>query len=508
MSSISISNLMQDSGVGFGTSGARGLVSKMTDQVCYAYTRAFLQYLHSASVETNHVGQLKQSGADEKAKIAIAGDLRPSTQRIMTAVSKAAADMNVETINCGLIPSPAVALYGIEHQIPSIMVTGSHIPDDRNGIKFNTAEGEISKQDEAGIRSQLVNFDDMLFDDNGMFATQQALPPIDFNAEARYLQRYINLFGAQALSGKTIAVYQHSGVARDLLVTLLAELGAEVIALGRSETFIPVDTEAIREEDTRLAQQWASENRLDAIVSTDGDADRPLISDENGTWLRGDAVGTLCARFLKAQHVVTPVSSNTAVDLSGWFESVSRTRIGSPFVIAGMEQLQEAGKQAITGYEANGGFLIQDTLQLNGKTLTALPTRDAVIVILSLLISAKQQGIALSELAEQLPQRYTYSDRIKQIPTDKSRELIASLNSGNEAEDKIAIAGFFNQQFGEVDQINTTDGLRISFSSGNIVHLRPSGNAPELRCYTESDELQTATLINQQALEFVQKTLA
>ncbi len=576
MKKINISNLMTDSGVGFGTSGARGLVEKMTDEVCYAYTRAFLQYLHSAehvgstSLEPTYksavgqikqggsdnasvgstslepaykstVGQLKQSGSDNasvgstslepaydgddessivarikeqsdgsdnKIKIAIAGDLRPSTPRIMTAVSKAAQDMGIEVINGGFIPSPAVALYGIRHQLSSIMVTGSHIPDDRNGIKFNTAAGEISKEDEQGIREQTVEIEEDLFDEQGMYIQQPGLPDINRSPETEYLNRYIDLFGSEALKGMTIGVYQHSGVARDLITHLLAELGAKVIALGRSETFVPVDTEAIREEDIALARQWASENQLDAIVSTDGDADRPLISDEKGNWLRGDGVGPLCAKFLGASHVVTPVSSNTAVDLSGWFEMVERTRIGSPYVIAGMEALQTKGKKGIVGYEANGGFLQQDDIEINGKTLSALPTRDAVIVILSILLSAKSQGLKVSELVAQLPERYTCSDRIKQIPTDKSQVLIASLNTGDEEADSQAISEFFEDQFGEVSKINRTDGLRITFGNGGIVHLRPSGNAPELRCYTESGTLENAVAINQQAMRVIQKNVS
>jgi phosphomannomutase len=47
--------------------------------------------------------------------------------------------MGYRPVNCGKIPSPAVALFGLENKIPAIMVTGSHIPDDRNGIKFNNA---------------------------------------------------------------------------------------------------------------------------------------------------------------------------------------------------------------------------------------------------------------------------------------------------------------------------------------------------------------------------------
>ena len=88
---------MAQSGIKFGTSGARGLSDRMTDFICYAYTRGFLQYLQKSGKDTG-------SGR----KVAIAGDLRPSTDRIMQAVASAAVDMQYEVINCGKIPSPAI----------------------------------------------------------------------------------------------------------------------------------------------------------------------------------------------------------------------------------------------------------------------------------------------------------------------------------------------------------------------------------------------------------------
>ncbi|MDE5000706.1 phosphomannomutase, partial [Francisella tularensis subsp. holarctica] len=71
-------------------------------------------------------------------KIAIAHYLRESSPRITTVFIKAIIDSGHEPIYCGEIPSPAVMLYGISNQIPSVMVTGSNIPEYRNGIKFNT----------------------------------------------------------------------------------------------------------------------------------------------------------------------------------------------------------------------------------------------------------------------------------------------------------------------------------------------------------------------------------
>src|SRR5262249_43125382 len=149
---ISIQELMFQSGVAFGTSGARGLATAMTDQVCYAYTKGFLQYLESAG-EINRAGE----------RVAVGGDFRPSTSRVMDAVCRAVADLGYPPVNCGKVPSPAVALFGFENKIPSIMVTGSHIPDDRNGIKFNKCAGEVLKTDEKGMSSQVVELDDTLF---------------------------------------------------------------------------------------------------------------------------------------------------------------------------------------------------------------------------------------------------------------------------------------------------------------------------------------------------------
>lgn len=471
---VTIADLMEQSGVGFGTSGARGRVEDMTPPVCYAYTRAFLQHLEASQ------------GLKAGSRVAIAGDLRPSTSDIMAAVARAVVDAGHVPVNCGFIPSPAVALYGIEAGIPSIMVTGSHIPDDRNGIKFNKLGGEILKDDELGIKAQVVSILDPF---PGDYA--KSLPPVDDAARQRYVRRYLDFFPPAALQGMRVGVYEHSAVGRDQLVEILEGLGAEVIRLNRSDTFIPVDTEAIRPEDVTLAQEWAREGRFDAFVSTDGDGDRPLIGDETGRWLRGDIVGVLCAEWLGIDRLATPVSSNTVVEKCGRFETVVRTRIGSPFVIAAMEQLRQDDR-AVAGYEANGGFLLGTDVVREQRRLTALPTRDAVIVILAVLAAAREQALTLGELVATMPPRFTASDRLKAFPVRSSQEILRQLD-GNEVE--------IEANFGEIAEsglvsVDSTDGLRMTFANQEIVHLRPSGNAPEFRCYNEADSPERAEALN------------
>jgi phosphomannomutase len=491
---ISLQELMDRSGVQFGTSGARGLATAMTDRVCYAYTLGFLQYLEE-------IGDLPRKGQS----VAMAGDFRPSTDRVMTVVGRAIADRGYAPVNCGKIPSPALALYGLVQGIPALMVTGSHIPDDRNGIKFNKCAGEILKPDETGIRAQIIELPELLFDASGALAHDRPAVSVQPEAGHAYVRRYLDFLPADCLGGCRVGVYQHSAVGRDVLVAILRGLGAEVTPLGRSDKFIPVDTEAIRPEDVELAKQWAAEYHFDALVSADGDSDRPLISDERGHWLRGDVAGILCARYLGADSVSTPVSCNTAVERCGWFKEVRRTRIGSPFVIASMLDAAARGLKCVVGYEANGGFLLHSEVTQAGHTLRALPTRDAVSVMLGVLLLARREGRTVSQLAAALPARFTASDRLQDFPVEQSQAILRRFTTGSDAGDHAALEAVFGEGFGKVAGIDRTDGVRITFASGKIVHLRPSGNAPEFRCYTEAGTQERANQINAACMEILRQ---
>jgi phosphomannomutase len=474
---LQINDLMNASGVRFGTSGARGLVADMTDEVCFAYTMAFLQAV--SPPPGGHV--------------ALGIDLRPSSPRIAAACAAAIRHAGLDVEYCGALPTPALAYYAQEQGIPAVMVTGSHIPFDRNGIKFYRPDGEITKADEAAITQATVELP--------AGARSMDLPPISAAASQLYVRRYLGFYPDQPLAGMRLAFYQHSSVARDLLGDLLATLGAEVIPIGRTDDFVPIDTEAVSQADIEQAHHWAREIDFDAILSTDGDADRPLLGDERGDWLRGDIVGILCAQALRAQAVVTPVSSNTALEKCGTFSRVVRTRIGSPYVIAGMNQLAAEGLRNIVGFEANGGFLVGSAVEQEGRRLDPLPTRDAVLPILALLISARQQGIPLSRLPATLPPRHTASDRLQAFPVKQSRMLLANLAANPDA-----IVNQFGDLCGHVTAIDQTDGLRITCDNGQIFHLRPSGNAPELRCYAEADSQELAQALVDECLRRIARS--
>lgn len=475
--SLHIQSLMDSSGVRFGTSGARGLVVDMSAEICFAYTAAFLQVVAMPA----------------GSRVALGMDLRPSSPEIAAACAAAIRHAGLEVDFCGVLPTPALAFHAQEQGIPAIMVTGSHIPFDRNGIKFYRASGEITKADEAGIAGASVTLPARIQLD--------PLPAANPQARQLYIDRYLNFFPHNGLAGMRLAFYEHSSVARDLLRDILEGLGAQVISLGRTDQFVPIDTEAVADADIQQARRWAAEHGFDAILSTDGDADRPLICDEQGNYLRGDVVGILCAQYLAAEAVATPVSSNTALEKSASFARVVRTRIGSPFVIEGMEKMIADGASRVVGFEANGGFLVGSQLEKNRNTLAPLPTRDAVLPILALLAMARERGIPVSQLPASLPARFTASDRIQNFATEKSRLLLQGLAASD-----TSLREFLAPLHVEPAGIDQTDGLRITLSNSEIVHLRPSGNAPELRCYAEAASQEAANALAQACLRRIQAT--
>ena len=111
---------------------------------------------------------------------------------------------------------------------------------------------------------------------------------------------------------------------------------------------------------------------------------------------------------------------------------------------------------------------------------------DAVLPASLVLAAASKQGVDLSVLVSELPKRYTGSDRLKEFPTERSKALLADWEADVKGvKDTLELAS-------DVVTSNTTDGLRLTLENGDIVHLRPSGNAPEFRCYAESDSAEKA----------------
>lgn len=452
----------------FGTSGLRGLVEDLGPDLIGAYIGAFI------------------AACPVGGTLCLGRDLRPSSLRIAADVAHTARRAGLRVIDCGALPTPALAMAARDRGAGAVMVTGSHIPADRNGLKFYTPAGEISKADEAAITRVL-----------GTPAPARPGGAVEADPQAanRFKARYLTAFGPAALQGRRIGLYAHSAVGRDLLAQTLQALGAEIVELGRSADFIPVDTEAVEPQTQEQIEAWCAQHQLDALVSTDGDSDRPILADETGRIVPGDILGQITAQSLGATTVVTPISSNSGVMMKG-FAQVIRTRIGSPFVIKAMEQ---AGGR-VAGYEANGGFLLGFDAEGPAGPLSALVTRDSFLPLIMPLVAAAGGPLSARILRE--PPRTSLADRLQDVPDGRAQALVARL-----ASDPVARARLLAELDETETALDLTDGLRLTLEGGRILHIRPSGNAPELRLYVETATGQEARILLARGLDLLGRHL-
>ncbi|MGB2601614.1 MAG: hypothetical protein WBD12_06395, partial [Candidatus Omnitrophota bacterium] len=493
--------------------------------------------------------------------VIVGGDRRPSTPRIMLAVMKAAEDEGCVAEFIGLAGSPNVAYYAMQNGFPSVMVTGSHIPADRNGIKFTKKSGEVLKTDEADILKNVAvareeegekGWKDAIFGRNGMFKVKRNLPDVSDRAIRFYINRYLDVFPADALKGKKIVLYQHSAVGRDVVEQIFRGLGAEVIVEARSEEFVPVDTEKVPESTRKLFKDWAAKHKPDFIIFTDGDSDRPGFVDEKGNFLPGDSLGALVSMYLNPDSVAIPISANDAVvdALKKKGVDVTQTKIGSPYVIAAMNDAidrDKTGTVKVSSWESNGGYLLGSDWNINGKDLKALPTRDAVLPLLLPMLLSIQEGKTASEMIDtNLPARSVVSDAVnnkmegtetytpemgkamvkrfspkdgeiaeydfsRNVVTYKDHLGFLSSSSRRESaspelveemlEIKNALAQYFTNSV--VDKISFVDGIKMHFENNDGIHIRPSGNEPILRFYVQAPTQQRAQEVVDQRLDYI-----
>ena len=526
---------------GFGTSGVRALVEDLTDLEVYCLTLGTLRYFENNDLLTI-AGKSKDT-----IRIPVACDLRPSSPRLTRATVRAIQECGYQAEYLGMLPTPALTCYALKQGVASFMVTGSHIPLDRNGQKANRCYGEVMKSDEQGIVSEVNKVRDMilngaadqsLFDQHGMFKADQtqSLPETSDAAEQHYLQRYASVFPADALADLRIVFFEYSAVGRDLLPKILSNAGAEVICMGRSDEFFPIDTEALSDQHLDelfqiVLEARAKHGKIDALISTDGDSDRPLVIAVEETtdtsilprFISGDLLGLMVTDYLGVDGISVPISSNPAIQ--EYFASkkipVQSTRIGSPYVIEAMQQSHAKGNSHIVAWEANGGYLTGSDLSINSGVIEALPTRDAMLPILCVLHASVQKQQSLSQMLDALPAWYGKADLLDKFPRQTSLAMIEQLTpahdsticvvqfeseqvilrdadnqviaqysvDSDEASSMVKAKGVletvFSEQhgFGLLTQINCLDGLRCYFDNNEIAHIRPSGNAPQLRIY-------------------------
>lgn len=438
----------------FGTSGIRGHAEKLfTPQFSFDIGRTFVKFLKTRDI---------------LGPIAIGMDPRTSSPRIKDQLFQGLAESNLELFDEGGTPIPSINWLIINTEITgAIMVTGSHIAPELNGVKFYAHNEEISYDDQKEIESIYENLKEK---------KELEQKQLNINEEQRAIELYSELLVGLSKSKKKykIAVDCANGAQSFVIPQVLDRIGMEVVKVNCNPHggFIARDTDTDDKAHIEEIKKAVVEEGCDFGVAFDGDGDRSVFINEKGEFVQGEYSCSLIAKSQKEKKIVTTVAASQVVDNID--KEVIKTKVGSPYVVGKMKE-----ENVSFGFEQNGGAISAEIMY----------TRDGGTVMMKLINVFSQTDLKFSEMVDTLPKYFMA--RTKVDYKWKLQEKILK-----EAERKF-----------KGIRVEKIDGLKIWLDKNTWILFRSSQNAPEFRVFAESESKATSDKLLKDGVKFVQDVI-
>lgn len=442
----------------FGTDGIRGIANSfLTCELALKVGRA--------------AGSVLSDGSRRRLLFCVGSDTRISSDMLSFSIASGLCSVGADVIILGVVPTPAVAyLVGKYKADAGIMISASHNPAEYNGIKIFSGDGyKIPDALEEQIESLVLD------------GEEQALSGADIgkvtyasNAVKDYVD-HLKSTVMNSLEGLNIAVDCANGSASVSAERLFTELGANADILHSRPDGININCDCGSTHIERL-REYVLNNKLDAGVAYDGDADRCICVDDRGNIVDGDFILAICAKDMKERGklakntVVGTVMTNMGFGRFCKDNGISfvATKVGDRFVLE--EMLQEDYN---FGGEQSGHVIFSDFAS----------TGDGQLTSIQLLSLVKRSGSKLSELAEVMKR---YPQSIINVEVSKEGKLAFY----TDPQIKAAIESA-KKQFGE---------------AGRIV-VRPSGTEPLIRIMTEGEDRALTENVAKSVSEIIKERL-
>ncbi len=366
----------------FGTDGIRGKAN------VHPLTPEFTVRLGQAVAE---VLLEKNSGSREWPTVVIGKDTRQSGDMLEQAIAAGLNSRGVDVYLAGVVPTPAVAMLTRKQgAILGVVISASHNPFGDNGIKFFGPDG-FKFDDEFELEIERRVLADPTAHDGATGRCFQLE-----NAVEDYVAFVREGVGndSELLDGMTIALDAANGASYQTSAAALHSLGAKVTAFHDQPNGININADCGCTH-AEIIEGLVKETGAQVGVSHDGDADRVLLCDENGSVLDGDEIMAIAAvamieeGTLKDNVLVATVMSNAGLEeaVRNAGGQVIRAGVGDRYVL---EKMKEHGYNL--GGEQSGHFIF-----LDHNT-----TGDGLVSALQLLRIVKKTGQPLSELRKVL----------------------------------------------------------------------------------------------------------
>jgi len=423
----------------FGTDGIRGQANKfpMTAEVAMRVGMA--------------AGMSFQRGK-HRHRVVLGKDTRLSGYMIENAMVAGFCAAGMDVFLLGPIPTPAVAMLARSLRADlGVMISASHNPYHDNGIKLFGPDGyKLSDEIEGRIEAMLDDEIDIKLADTDSLGRAKRVDGV----HDRYIEfAKRTLPRSMSLSGLRIVVDCANGAGYKVAPAALWELGADVVTINNEPNGFNINEECGSTHPEGL-QKKVHEVRADIGIALDGDADRMVIVDENGSIVDGDQIMAMVAESwnqsgrLAGGGIVATVMSNLGLErfLGDIGLTLHRTKVGDRYVV---EHMRAHGFNV--GGEQSGHIVLSDFST----------TGDGLVSALQVLACIKRSNKPVSEVAK----------KFEPVP-----QLLKNVrfSGGKPLENSVVKAAIEAAE------------ARLG-KSGRLV-IRPSGTEPLIRVMAEADD--------------------
>ena len=316
-------------------------------------------------------------GQDRKAKVVIGKDTRRSSYMFENALCAGLTASGADAYLLHVTSTPSVSFIARADDFDcGVMISASHNPFHDNGIKLLNGDGEKMEE------SVLDGIEEYLDSDRQLpYATRDKIGcTVDYSAGRNRYIGYLISLATRSYKGFKIGLDCANGSTWQMAKSVFDALGADTYVIGNRPDGLNINVDCGSTHLDNLKRHVLA-NHLDLGFAFDGDADRCLAVDENGSEVNGDHIMYLCARYMKESgtfgnsKVVTTVMSNMglykALDELGI--GYEKTKVGDKYVAENMRQ-----NGHLLGGEQSGHIIFGRLANTGDGLLTAIKVMEAV----------------------------------------------------------------------------------------------------------------------------------
>lgn len=439
----------------FGTSGIRGkIASEVTCELALNVGKSLAYYLGNTG------------------SVVVGYDTRTTNLMLEHAICAGLIESGVDVIKIGMVPTPLVG-YACEKldADAGIMLTASHNPSQYNGIKLWNKNGMAYSQ------NQEREIEEIYAEKSYVSVSWDKVGHINVNEEIKgqYIDDLVDMVNIK--KGLKVVIDCASGAGSEISPLVFRKAGCEVTTINsQPDGFFPGRNPEPNAENLQTLMKTVVAIGADLGIAHDGDADRMITVDEKGNISPFDSLLALISKEFEGD-IVTTVDAGLCMDESVNGE-VIRTPVGDVNVAEVIIK-----KDASFGGEPSGTWLHPDFCMCPDGILSGLRMAEVV----------SRDG-KLSELLNNIP---SYPNIREKITCSKEAKVKVMEN----------MEELLKDAFDDIEDINSIDGLRLTFSDDSWLLVRPSGTEDYIRITLESRDQQRADYIKNTSLEIIKQNL-